>query len=70
MVGSNGGRQWITSSLSAGEDCVAVRFEADGVQVRDSKHPDAGTLTFTESEWRAFVGGVRLGEFDNDLPEA
>lgn len=35
--------------------------------VRDSKDPDGPVLAFTPSEWRAFVGGAKDGEFD-DLP--
>jgi hypothetical protein len=38
---------------------------ADGeVHVRDSKRPDGPVLSFTPSEWRAFVTGVKSGEFD------
>ncbi|GLK08475.1 hypothetical protein GCM10017600_18800 [Streptosporangium carneum] len=32
--------------------------------LRDSKNPDGPKLFFTRSEWDAFVGGVKLGEFD------
>jgi hypothetical protein len=34
------------------------------VAVRDSKNPDGPKLVFTPSEWKAFLGGVRTGEFD------
>lgn len=34
------------------------------VAVRDSKDPDGPKLLFTRDEWKAFVGGVRAGEFD------
>ncbi|WP_405084823.1 DUF397 domain-containing protein [Microbispora sp. NBC_01389] len=33
--------------------------------VRDSKNPDGPVLAFTQSEWDAFVGGVKDGEFDD-----
>ena len=36
----------------------------DDILVRDSKNRRAGFLRFTPDEWDAFVGGVRLGEFD------
>ncbi|GAA3444286.1 DUF397 domain-containing protein [Planomonospora venezuelensis] len=32
--------------------------------LRDSRDPEGPKLFFTQSEWDAFVGGVRLGEFD------
>ena len=34
------------------------------IHVRDSKHPKGDMLKFTESEWAAFLDGVRQGEFD------
>ena len=44
--------------------CVAVA-KKDGVYaVRDTKDASKATLYFTKDEWDAFVGGVRLGEFD------
>jgi hypothetical protein len=56
---------WSKSSFSANQgNCVEVARLADGMAVRDSKHPDAGMLTFTPAEWQAFVAGCRAGEFD------
>lgn len=63
---------WRTSSRCAADrpQCVAVAIEkldAGGalVHVRDTHQGDAGeVLTFTDDEWRAFVEGVRAGEFD------
>jgi hypothetical protein len=58
---------WVKSSLSyANGDCVEVATLPDGrIGVRHSKALDGPILRFTPSEWRAFVGGVRRGEFDN-----
>ncbi|MFI6506787.1 DUF397 domain-containing protein [Streptosporangium sp. NPDC050855] len=33
--------------------------------LRDSRNPEGPKLFFTRAEWDAFVGGVKLGEFDN-----
>jgi hypothetical protein len=57
---------WYKSSRSGGADnCVEARLTGDGsVQLRDSKDPDGSVLTFTPSEWDAFIGGARDGEFD------
>jgi hypothetical protein len=65
--GRNGsGLSWTKSSLSfSNSNCVEVAGMPDGgVAVRDSKHPEGPVLRFTPSEWDAFVGGVRNGEFD------
>jgi Domain of unknown function (DUF397) len=57
--------RWVKSSLSfANGDCVQVAWMPDGrVAVRDSKHPAGPVLCFSGSEWAAFLGGVRKGEF-------
>jgi hypothetical protein len=33
----------------------------------DSKHPDGPVLSYSREEFRAFVEGVRLGDFDDLL---
>jgi hypothetical protein len=47
--------------------CVEVaKLPAGAVALRDSKHGGAGPVFhFDKNEWEAFIGGVRLGEFDN-----
>lgn len=47
---------WRTSSRSSnGENCVEVAPAVDGVVIRHSKHPAAGTITFPYPAWAAFV---------------
>ncbi|GAA0921157.1 DUF397 domain-containing protein [Nonomuraea longicatena] len=56
---------WHKSSLSGnGASCVEVAIGKSVIAVRDTKDREAGMLMFTPDEWRAFIGGVRLGEFD------
>lgn len=59
---------WRKASFSngVGGNCVEVAdLPAGGRAMRDSKLGDAGpVLRFTANEWRAFVLGVRDGEFD------
>ena len=61
------GAKWFKSSRSAGgKECVEVAFVAgDNVGVRDSKNPTGPALVFAPSEWDAFIGGARRGEFDH-----
>jgi hypothetical protein len=58
--------KWIKSTSSYGNgDCVQVASLPDGgVGVRDSKDPDGPVLEYTPAEWRAFLAGVKAGEFD------
>ena len=60
------GLAWIKSSLSLAQgSCVEVAsLPNGGVGVRDSKDPSGSALRFTPGEWRAFLSGVRNGEFD------
>ncbi|MEO3840082.1 DUF397 domain-containing protein [Streptomyces sp. B22F1] len=59
---------WVKSTYSNGEGggCVewAPAVAASGVvPVRDSKDPEGPALAFSAAGWRAFVAGVRAGEF-------
>jgi hypothetical protein len=58
---------WLASSLSdsGSGTCVEVADLGDSViGVRNSRDPDGPVLRFTPDEMRAFIGGVRNGEFD------
>jgi hypothetical protein len=71
VAGSESGPvTWRKSSASGGGggDCVEVAFVEDSVLVRHSRDSSGPMLSFTPSEWRAFLTGTRNGEFD--LPDA
>jgi Domain of unknown function (DUF397) len=59
--------QWHKAEASNGaSNCVEV-MEKDGDRflVRDTKDNGAGpVLSFTRSEWAAFLAGVKLEEFE------
>ena len=57
---------WHKSSYSndQGGNCVEVATGIPTVvPVRDSKDPAGPTLDFTPAAWRAFVAGIRTGDF-------
>ncbi|MDQ2710372.1 MAG: DUF397 domain-containing protein [Actinomycetota bacterium] len=62
---------WRTSSFTEDEGandgtCVQAAALPDGrVAVRNSNHPEAGTVIFTRPEMDAWVKGVKAGEFDD-----
>jgi hypothetical protein len=57
---------WHKSRHSGTEDaCVETAFLSDGdIAIRDSKDRDGPVLRYTPREWRAFIAGVKDGEFD------
>jgi Domain of unknown function (DUF397) len=60
------GVTWIKSRRSGptGGNCAEVAFLPSGeIALRNSRHPEGPALIFTRSEWDAFLGGARDGEF-------
>jgi ABC-type amino acid transport substrate-binding protein len=55
---------WRKSTYSAVNGCVEIAFLDGLVAVRDSKDRQGQALVFTPVEWRAFIDGVRDGQFD------
>lgn len=61
----NDNLRWRKASASGqGANCVEVAPVRDGAAVRDSKDPSGPVLRFSAETWRAFIAGVRDGEFD------
>ncbi|MEV0345569.1 DUF397 domain-containing protein [Nonomuraea sp. NPDC050680] len=57
---------WRKSSRSSdnGGQCVEVAVNLPGVvAVRDSKDPEGPKLIFAPAEWRAFIAGLKSGDF-------
>jgi hypothetical protein len=56
---------WRKSTVSGNAgDCVEIAFTVDAVLVRNSRDPLGPRLSFSFSEWEAFLTGARRGEFD------
>lgn len=57
-------RKWDVSTASnANDNNVEVTRSGDLIYVRDSSDPMA-ILIFYKERWKAFLEGVKLGEFD------
>jgi phosphoribosyl-AMP cyclohydrolase len=58
---------WRISTFSGDQgSCVQVALATDGrVAVRNSNHPEAGTVYFTRREMDAWIRGAKAGEFDD-----
>lgn len=58
--------RWRTSSYSAnGGTCVAVADLGDAVAIRNSVHPQRGTLEVDPAAMTAFVAACARGELDD-----
>ena len=58
--------EWRRSTASTTSNCVEVAFVGQSVLVRHSRRPSDAVITFSRAEWKAFLAGVRSGEFDHD----
>jgi hypothetical protein len=63
------GVRWRKGARSSAQgNCVeAARLPGGGAAVRNSRHPDGPALIFNDAEIRAFLEGVKDGEFDDLL---
>lgn len=60
------GLRWSKSSRSQGDNnCVEVAVDpAGGRWLRDTKDRTLPAFRFTQSEWSAFIGGIKDDQFD------
>jgi hypothetical protein len=58
--------RWAKSQRSSAQgNCVeTARLSEDLIAMRNSRHPSGPALIFTRAEARAFLEGVKDGEFD------
>ncbi|WP_326701480.1 DUF397 domain-containing protein [Streptomyces sp. NBC_01754] len=65
-AGSLTGVEWVKSHHSnPSGNCVEMALLPGGdVAVRNSRHPEGPALVYTGAEVRAFLDGVRDGDFD------
>lgn len=57
---------WRTSTFTDRGNCVAVAECHDGhVAVRNSNKPDGSIVLFTSAAIRAWIKGIKAGEFDD-----
>lgn len=55
---------WRKSTYSTGADnCVELKRDEEGLSARDSKSPDSGMLSFTDTAASAWLSAVKAGRF-------
>jgi hypothetical protein len=61
----HGNPTWRTSSTCEGGACVGVARLGNSVVIGNTSNFDSPVSEFTTDEWRHFVAGVKLGDFDD-----
>jgi Domain of unknown function (DUF397) len=56
---------WRTAGRCEGGQCLEIGTLGEFVIVRNSADPGQACVTMSRTEWRAFVAGVKNGEFDD-----
>ena len=60
-----GNLHWRVSRTCDGGACVMVARYGDSVVFGDARQPDGPVYVYTVDEWRDFLAGVKLGDFDD-----
>lgn len=60
-----GNLSWRVSRTCDAGTCVAVARDGDLVMFGHGREPDGPVYVYTADEWRAFLAGVKLGDFDD-----
>ena len=58
----------ISSFTSTGSNCVAVAETGGAIALRNSNHPDDGTIVISRPAFAALLRGVKAGELDDLAP--
>ena len=61
---ASGDIAWHISRTCEGGACVGVARRGDVIMVGNANNPAAPANEFSIDEWRQFIAGVKLGDFD------
>lgn len=56
---------WYTTERCDGGACVQIGTLGESILIRSTIDPDGHWVTLSRDEWRAFVAGVKGGDFDS-----
>ena len=63
-VPAHGDLDWLVSRSCESGQCVAVARRGESVLIRNTSNPYGLVSEFTAEEWRQFLAGAKLGDFD------
>lgn len=59
-----GDLDWRVARLCDGGACVRVARRGDSALIGNTNNPEGPISEFTTDEWRQFLAGAKLGDFD------
>lgn len=60
-----GGLSWRVSRTCEGGACVMVARDGDSVVFGNTSQPEGPVFAYTRAEWKEFLAGAKLGDFDD-----
>lgn len=64
QVSAQTGLDWHISRTCEGGACVKVARRGDTILIGNTNSPEDHLSEFTTDEWRQFLDGAKLGDFD------
>ena len=55
---------WRVATTCDGGACVMVTRQGDSVLLGNTGQPDGPVYAYTRAEWKEFLAGVKMGDFD------
>jgi hypothetical protein len=56
---------WLISRTCDSGACVGVARRGEAVLIGNTNNPESPATEFTIDEWRQFLAGAKLGDFDS-----
>lgn len=63
-VSAQGRLEWLVSHTCESGACIGVARRGESVLIRNTNSPEGVVSEFTTEEWRQFLAGAKLGDFD------
>ncbi len=64
-LSAQAGLDWHVSRTCEGGQCIKVARDGEFVVIGNTNNIEGPVSEFTAEEWRQFVAGVKLGDFDS-----
>jgi hypothetical protein len=64
QASAQGNLDWHKARICEGGACIQVARRGDYVLIGNTNDPDGQVSEFTADEWRTFLAGAKMGDFD------